>query len=432
MKKFFSMMVALVALVTLASCGNETEEPVTKTALAKPVLSVQNVTENGFTVTWATVANASGYMVDLAGDVQNVTGNSVAFENLTPGEYTVRVKAVAAAGSNYTDSAWATCTQTVAGSSDWFTQSVYTKEDAENGAYTYNTIFVMWKGTGIKSIKYGLFSAAESTQVDDDTILAYLQFVEGDFVESANSADGVELYISANPSTEYEFVALATNEAGQSILARDTVTTTAAPANPLRDAWVGTWRADFTSVLRWDVQGEYVAPTVVEGVNSSYDLTITAHETQPDYLVITGFSALDPTLPALAFVDDEGWLGIINQVRVGEADADGYAPIWLCYTNAGPVTGEFAAYYAAPAEDGVTNGLGGEGTLNDGTEFKVVSLEVYAINFEEGDLSLYEESFPVDYKAGDFTLTKVDAAAQVASYEAFTFPQRSSYVVNIR
>ena len=74
--------------------------------LAAPVLSITEQDMTSFTVAWEAVENAASYKYAL-NDGQELTTEelSVSFPDLTPGEYTVRVMAVAT-DPNFKDSAW--------------------------------------------------------------------------------------------------------------------------------------------------------------------------------------------------------------------------------------------------------------------------------------------------------------------------------------
>lgn len=121
MKKFMFLLAA-VATFAMVACG-ETEENGGGNdgakALTTPVLASSNVTETGFTVTWAEIENADTYSYSLNGGAEKTALiTSATFTDLTPEtEYTVKVKAVPADTQNYKDSAWATIkVTTLAGS----------------------------------------------------------------------------------------------------------------------------------------------------------------------------------------------------------------------------------------------------------------------------------------------------------------------------
>ena len=87
MKKFFSLMVAFAAMFTFAACETPADgddnnngngnKPTTPTALAKPVLSVEDVTSTSFIVKWEAVENAIGYMVNDGSKNHNITAKVI-------------------------------------------------------------------------------------------------------------------------------------------------------------------------------------------------------------------------------------------------------------------------------------------------------------------------------------------------------------------
>lgn len=440
MKKFFSMMVVLATAFTFAAC-EDNEEPSNKPAptpnpekeqLATPVLSVSDVTTTGFTVNWAAIENAANYMVLIDGaNSQTITETTVTFSGLTSGEHTVGVKAMAAAGSNYSDSAMATIKQAVEGSNDWFAQEVYTRNIPEEGIYDCNYIFIKWNGSNLKSVKYAVMDGTKSESASDDDVIAQMSFAEGDWIETINSEGSIELNLPVNPNIKIEVAALATDANGQTILERDMITT-GDPLATVND-YVGTFTATFTKQCVWDVVegGNSVAPEVVDC--NAYTRTLTMElldQTEyPGYVAIYGFSVLSDDIVAFGAVDAAGVLNIINYQQCGDADADGYVPIWLGVADGGLV-GSQVGYTVAPDGNGGFKAVGATSTYQDGTPFKVQAMEVFAMHETKG-VALYTNDFPFTHNAGDFTMVKSDApAAQRASFNSFSFASKSC-VVNV-
>lgn len=441
MKKFFSMMVVLATAFTFAACEdnedpsnqpNPTPNPGDKEQLATPELSVSDVTTTGFTVSWAAIENAANYMVLIDGaNSQTITDTAVTFSGLTSGEHTVGVKAMAAAGSNYSDSAMATIKQAVEGSNDWFAQEVYTRNIPEMLIYDCNCIFIKWSGSNIKSIKYAILDGTKSESLSDDDVIAQMSFAEGDWIESINTEGSIELNLTLNPNTKVEVAALATDTNGQTILARNVTTTGDALAQ--QSDYYGTYTATFTKKLIW-TEGADNSLTPSFSDCAAYTRTLvmepyeaTTEQGTVEMVMITGFSEIAPEYPALASVDAAGLLHIADYIAVAEADADGFVPTWL---SMGEDLGLYAfgqGYIVAPTENGYS-AIGYTGYNSNNEPVKVASMEIYALN-DKGNVSIYGEEF----KAGDFTLVKEEAAPAraAAGFKSFDFSNRKSYVTNV-
>ncbi len=111
MKRVITLL-ALLSVVALTGCKKDPADPV---QLTKPTLSIENITEDGFTVTWNAVANAADYTVILnneTGVTQSET--TKVFTGLAAGTYQVRVKANAPKNSKeFRDSDIASATATI-------------------------------------------------------------------------------------------------------------------------------------------------------------------------------------------------------------------------------------------------------------------------------------------------------------------------------
>lgn len=105
MKNDIIRLTAVAALAVLSSCVKPQETE--KTPLDKPVLTVSERTAESFTISWEAVEGAARYAYENA-DIKDETAElSVTFEADPQTEYTVRVRALAEEGSDWTDSEWA-------------------------------------------------------------------------------------------------------------------------------------------------------------------------------------------------------------------------------------------------------------------------------------------------------------------------------------
>ncbi|HIZ86865.1 MAG TPA: hypothetical protein IAC03_01725 [Candidatus Coprenecus pullistercoris] len=119
--KFGAM--ALLAVAALSACEKEkdpnnnggTTVPTEKERLATPSLSVTNSTETSFTVEWGAVENADAYVYSINGSTDTrIEETSIEFTDLAVGVYEVKVKALAASGSEeYRDSNYGSITHEI-------------------------------------------------------------------------------------------------------------------------------------------------------------------------------------------------------------------------------------------------------------------------------------------------------------------------------
>lgn len=105
----------MILATALCAVSCEEKEPeVQPVQLEAPALTIVNSTSSSFTIGWEAVENASSYVYTLNGQQEETTSElSVAYTDLTPGEYVLKVKAVASAPELYHDSEWAEITVTL-------------------------------------------------------------------------------------------------------------------------------------------------------------------------------------------------------------------------------------------------------------------------------------------------------------------------------
>lgn len=412
-------MVACAAMFAFAACEDGTDDQGNnngggeKATLATPVLTVTDVTSTSFVVTWEAVENAVSYMVNDGEENKTITETSFKMENLNAGKYTVKVMAIPATDSNYSNSAWASISEIVTGltaeeASDWVTYSVTlpTEADAANHKYPFNSIFQTIKGSGISEIRYGVVTDM-STDISELITGGYIATEEE--LAAANSESGLVFTWSVNPETAYRAIAQVTNADGLYVYLEGKQTTTAAPAeHPELELWVGEWTASVKEVLSWEytVVGQFddeenkEEDDKITNKSKTQDKTFKiriepATEMAFNAVEIYGMTEIlfedkegnDVEVPTYGMIDGYGYLEIYTGFEMGDI-GDGYTATWLCYCEMkggiGPVIGQFVTHYLEMDQNkNVTTYTMGGGKLQDGSEFTAYSMDVYAVNTTE-------------------------------------------------
>ena len=430
MKKFFSMMMIAAAAISFAACGEDTpDEPVNKPTpggkLETPAPKATEVAETEFTISWEAVANADSYTVNLKGKNYTTAETSYKFENMNAGEYTVRVKAT---GEGYKDSEFGSVTVTLTGATSvtWFESSVApAKENAEKGYGPYNAVEFTWKGTGVKSLSYGLYISENLIGIDDKTIKDALTAIEAEDLAVVNSAEGLSAVIGPiSGGTTYTMCLLAVNEAGIEFFSKEEVTTESAKASDAAKAWVGTWEVKSTQVYSIDQNGEGTVKDAAE----TFTVNITTSPNDPNEVVIDGWSVLGEGFTTYGSVDGDT-LYILNGTYLGEGQDQNGQPFgyyWVGWYDFG------LSIDGYPSNIATLNGNTATSTNkmtfydNDNKEVPVTCFasDVFGVT-ETGGLLFFCESFPGVYRTGDMTWTKSAAAAQATSIDALNLNHKA-------
>ena len=102
MKKFLSLIIVCMCIITFVGCGNNTKPEPSKEKLSAPNIEYQNKT-----VSWQAVENAKGYLISKNGEeLPMQTLNSYVFANTDIGTHQIKVKAISNDESKYFDSDW--------------------------------------------------------------------------------------------------------------------------------------------------------------------------------------------------------------------------------------------------------------------------------------------------------------------------------------
>ncbi|MBQ2958881.1 MAG: hypothetical protein IJE06_04340 [Alistipes sp.] len=426
MKKFFSLMMIAAAFAFVA-CGDPIDdETVGGGKLATPQLS-ETHTETSITVSWGAVENAEAYIVNLAGKTYNTEACEYTFENLNAGKYTIRVGATAA---GYEDSDLAKIEVTLTGATevDWFTQTVSLPDvdetvDYGNGQVVvyqpYNGVKVLWKGTGVDDIKFGLFeteSIADATDAQIKNNLKTFDEING-ALELINSADGLEvIYGDCTGSTTYTACVWVKNEAGIEFFTKEEITTDPAVVSEATKAWLGTWNAYTEKVVDLTLE-----TNPVKDQRTDFTFTVSVVPGTADQVTIDGISVMGTGTPAFGqVVEKEGvnYLAIISQTAIADI-GEGYYATWLPYCELGSgeftfVTGEFAAIYLAMGADGSVTYQPAGGDLQNGETFSVQAFDVLAYDFN-GRLGILSDQSGNEFNVWKFGDWKGISKAQGAA-----------------
>lgn len=431
MKKFFSMMMIAAAAISFAACGEDTPDgPDNKptpngSKLETPAPEATEVAETEFTIAWEAIANADSYTVNLKGKNYTTAETSYKFENMNAGEYTVRVKAT---GEGYKDSDFGQVVVTLTGATSvtWFESTVApAEENPEKGYGPYNAVAFTWKGTGVKSLSYGLYISENLMSVDDDTIKDALTAIGAEDLAVVNSAEGLSAVIGPiSGGTTYTMCLLVTNEAGIEFFSKEEVTTETAEASAEALAWAGTWTVTSTQKYSIDQNGD---GTVVDGAET-FTVNITTSPNDPDEVVIDGWSVLGEGFTTYGSVEGDT-LYILNGTYLGEGQDQNGQPFgyyWVGWYDFGLSIDGYPSNIATL--DGQTATSTNAMTFYDenNNEVPVVCFasDVFGVT-ETGGLLFFVESFPGVYRTGDMTWTKSTAAAQATSIDALNLNHKA-------
>lgn len=428
MKKFFSMMMIAAAAISFAACGEDTPDgPDNKptpngSKLETPAPEATEVAETEFTIAWEAVANADSYTVNLKGKNYTTAETSYKFENMNAGEYTVRVKAT---GEGYKDSDFGQVVVTLTGATsvDWFESSVApAQENPEKGYGPYNAVAFTWKGTGVKSLSYGLYLSENLMSVDDETIKDALTAIGAEDLAVVNSAEGLSAVIGPiSGGTTYTMCLLVTNEAGIEFFSKEEVTTETAEASAEALAWAGTWTVNSTQKYSIDDQGE---GTVIDGADT-FTVNITTSPNDPNEVVIDGWSVLGEGFYTYGAVDGDT-LYILNGTNLGMSQDGSYYYYWLGWYDFGISIDGYPSNIATM--DGETATSTNKMTFldNNNNEVPVVCFasDVFGVT-DAGNIYFLIEAFPGVYRTGDMTWTKSTAAAQATSIDALNLNHKA-------
>ena len=418
MKKFFSMMMIAAATFAFAACTPSDEPTDDPKPAGKKLETPAPTAEAGdtfFTVSWEAISGADSYTLNCKGKNYTTAETSYKFENLNAGDYTVRVKATGA-GREDSDFGSVTVTLTGATSVNWFESSCKPAEVNEAEGYgPYNAIEFTWKGTNVKSLAYGLYYADNLIGVSDTDIKNALTLVDDKTLAAVNSAEGLTSVLGpVDGGTTFAMCLLVTNAEGIEFFSKQEVTTLTAEPSEATKAWIGTWTVNSTQKYSINDQGE---GTVLEQADS-FTVTITPSASNPDEVVIDGFSVLGEGFITYGSVEGET-LYILNGTNLGMSEDGAFYYYWLGWYDFG------ITIDAYPSNIVTLNGTSATST-NEMTFYDENNNEVPVVCYasdvfgvtDGGNIYFLIPEFPGVYRTGAMAWTKTGAAAQALSAQA--------------
>ena len=423
MKKFFSMMLVAVAAISFVACdftgGGDPDDPQPtpgqNTKLETPAPKATETGETFFTVSWEAINGATSYTLNLKGKNYTTAETSYKFENLNAGEYTVRVKAT---GEGYKDSDFGTVTVTLTGATnvDWFTVTAQPAEvNEEKGYGPYNAIDFTWKGNGVATLAYGLYYADNLVGVSDSEIKNALTEVSAEILAEVNSDAGFSgVFGPIDGGTTFAMCLLVTNAQGIEFFTKVDVTTETAEPSEAAKAWMGTWTVNSTQKYSIDQTGE---GTVVEEADQ-FTVTITASASDPNEVIIDGWSVLGEGFITLGEVEDDT-LYILNGTNLGMSQDGSFYYYWLGWYDFGLSIDAYPSNIVTKNGDAATSTNSMTFFDDNGGEVPVVchASDVFGVT-DSGSIYFLIEAFPGVYRTGDMTWSKTAPAAQSFSFNS--------------
>ena len=426
MKKFFSMMLIAMAAISMVACSeSKTDEGkgqggnTTGAKLETPVPVVDEKGDTFVVVSWEAIEGAQSYKLNLKGKFYNTNETSYKFENLNAGTYTIMVQAI---GEGRDNSEFGSVVVEITGATevDWFTATAQPAEvNEEEGIGPYNAIDFVWKGTGVKSLAYGLYYADQLIGVSQSEIKAALTDVDNaDVIAAVNSEEGfASTFGPIDGGTNFAMCLCVTNNDGLEFFTMVEVATETAEPSEAAQAWIGTWEVNSTQKYSIDQAGE---GTVIAEADT-FTVNITTSPSDPNEVIVDGWSVLGEGFITYGEVEGDT-LYILNGTNLGASEDGSFYYYWLGWYDFG------LSIDAYPSNIATLNGETATSTnkmtfYNENNEEVPVTCfasDVFGVN-DAGNIYFLIEAFPGVYRTGDMTWTKSTAAAQAANVDVMGF-----------
>ena len=428
MKKFFSMMLIAMAAISMVACSESKTDPgkgqggnTTGAKLEKPVPVVAEKGDTFVVISWEAIEGAQSYKLNLKGKFYNTNETSYKFENLNAGSYTIMVQAI---GEGRDNSEFGSIVVEITGATevDWFTVTAQPAEvNEEEGYGPYNAIDFVWKGTGVKTIAYGLYYADQLIGVSQSEIKAALTDVDdSEVVAAVNSEEGFAgTFGPIDGGTNFAMCLCVTNNEGLEFFTMVEVATETAEPSEAAKAWIGTWEVKSTQVYSITDKGE---GTVMDGADT-FTVNITAGANDPNQVIVDGWSVLGEGFITYGEVEGDT-LFIMNGTNLGLSQDGSFYYYWLGWYS--ELIGLSIDTYPSNVVTNVEGVVSSTNKFNlyyeDGTPAPVecYASDVFGVT-DSGSIYFLIEEFPGVYRTGDMTWTKGAAAAQTANVDVMGF-----------
>ncbi|MDE5656489.1 MAG: hypothetical protein K2I19_05400, partial [Muribaculaceae bacterium] len=169
--------------------------------LKAPVVSYEQLSDNSFKVSWTEIKGCDGYFWNLDGSTTCYTGvTSYTFTNLSEGEHTFAVKALAYAGSDNTDSEYSSVKLYVAIKADTHSMRFLV------GNYTHNSARIKFMPGSAESYKVALIQTSAATS--DADIIGMINNLPSDRVYNCSGIYEERIFDGLTPESDYVVAAI--------------------------------------------------------------------------------------------------------------------------------------------------------------------------------------------------------------------------------
>lgn len=411
----YLLSTVVVSLSVLGSCeknaGDDNQSG--ESALQTPQLKIAAQTSESFTLTWNIVDNALYYVYRVNGGEESSTSQpNVSFSGLETGTYVVEVKARPAPNSGWNDSEWASVTVELVLEEDWFLiDDVYLKDDDMYNYYKYNSVYFLFTGHDVLSVKMNVLKSSEVSALSDEELeekLIMNMTQEGiDLLNSTGSLEGA--MTNLEPETEYVVVAMAVHENGtEKLIKSEPISTEPVPEMPegLED-WIGSYKVTSTQTLEIYAEQDQSVGYKLHETPVEFTIDIEPSPNDVKTLYIYGWSILEEQLgtrlPAMAQLSGDGGLSMIQgYVNYGSSSLT-WMPVCMREDNTISILTICDVIFTMYDNDGrisVEMYSGNSG----GYDFRAIATDLFIMG---GTSVQIPHAVPAYMPAGEFTMEKL-------------------------